>query len=238
MNGDPKKKTITLLLSLLAVVIIYNACLFALSGIRNHGPFFWISYVFMMIAFCVIACSIYLLKDRSMQPRDRVLGFPVIRHCIIFIIVEAIVSVIMMILDRYVPAQHWGIAFALHLIILTIHIILIVSCFVAKEKITQLNEDVKMNTAVMLMLRADTEFLAQQAAQTDAGAVAKKLADEIRYSDSVSHPALQVLEAQIGQEITMAKNCLLQNDTAACIKHCESALTVLSERNLKCALLK
>ena len=36
------------------VFVVYNAVLFIIAGFEDHGPSFWISYVFMLVAFIAL----------------------------------------------------------------------------------------------------------------------------------------------------------------------------------------
>lgn len=238
MNQDNRtnKSVILVLIASLATFIVYSAVIFSICGFRDHQAVFWLSYVFMVVCVCVVSVSLILANQKTIQPRDRVLSFPIYQHCLIFFTAELLVSILFIILDKVgIP---WGIPFSIQLVMLAIHIAFAVSCFYSKEVITNLQDKVRTNTTMMKMLCADAELLAEKISDPDTKKQATALAEAIRYSDNVSNEILQPMEAQIGQYITMAGMCADEKRFDEVKQCCVKAEALLRERNKKCSILK
>lgn len=214
----------------------YNAVLFALCGFENHGGAFWSSYTFMMLGFVSLTISALLLKFRQYQPKDWLLGYPIFKHCTIYIALELAVSILFVALDyKQCP---WAIAFAVQLILFSVHLVFVISCFLAKEKIEEVTTKVKESTSFFKFLKIDAETVAENSSDENVKAAFLKLADEIHYSDYVSNPALENLEKQISDLINESNVCVSVNDNETALKNCKKAMILLSERNKKCQALK
>ena len=230
------QKTAFRLTAIIAAImfVTYNAVLFAICGFPHHGGAFWLSYVFMMVAFATFAISGFIVKDRVVQPKDWLLGYPILKHCVIYLVVELIVSVLFIILDAVVNCP-WGIAFAVQLILLAVHLVFIISCFVAKEIIEGVGEKTEKKTSYVALLRVDVEMIAERQTDPDLKKEFAKLAEQVRFSDPMSSDLLGDLERNISALVDRAK---VETDAAALMELCREISLLLTERNKKCKVLK
>lgn len=234
-TNDFGKRARTYALLCVGALAFYHVVLFSIAGFSGHGTAFWISYAFMVLGTVTVAFNCFRLEQSAIQPRDRVLGFPILKHCAVYLATELAVSVLFMLRGAFCPN---GIVLSVQLTLLVLHIVLVATCFQAKKTITELQDRTKRNTQMMLLLRADAEMLAEKTQDADAKKRAAALAEQLRYSDPVSNEALAVLEAQIGQTIAMATAYAEQGSAQEVVRCCEKAALLLQERNKKCALLK
>lgn len=229
-------KTIKIVSVFGIIFVVYNVVLFVLCGFMGHGAAFWISYVFMIISFADVAIISYLLKGRSVLPKDWLLGYPILRHATIYIFIEFVLSVSFMIGDYY----KWkgSIAFATQIILLAVHLVFAISCFLAKEMIEDVQEKIQANTTDMRLLQAEVEMVAEKATDIDIKNSFIKLAEQVRYSDPVSDKYLSAIEKEILTYVTNANVCLETNDKENALECCKKASLLLLERNKKCKALK
>lgn len=237
MSNFKMTSKVKMIILMLAIgFVTYNVVLFAICGFTNHGAAFWLSYVFMLIAFSTLSVSGYLLKNRGMQPKDWLLGYPVLRHCTIYIILELIASIIFMVLDyKNCP---WAVAFSIQMILLAVHLVFIISCFLAKDIIEDVQYRVKEDTTFAKLLKIDAEMIAEKSDNPDVKNAFLKLSEQIRYSDPMRNPALEQIENQIAHLISDADVCVSMNDNEAALSNCRKAMLLLKERNKKCQALK
>ncbi len=134
MNNFKLTSKVKMIALILAIgFVTYNVVLFVICGFADHGASFWISYVFMLFAFAALTTTGYMLKRRTIQPKDWLLGYPVLKHSTIYIVVEFALSILFMALDSvHCP---WWVAFASQMVALAIHAVFIISCFLAQETI-------------------------------------------------------------------------------------------------------
>ena len=230
-----KKSSVGKLLGLIAAIalITYNVVLFAACGFKGHGGSFWISYVFVLISIVTLAISAYMLKGQTVQPKDWLLGYPVLKHCTTYLVIEIIVSTIFIALD-YIKCP-WVFALVIQLLLSAAFLVFIISCFLVKEVTESVEIKIEKKTSFMKMFKVDANMLAERATDEEVKNAFKKLAEEIRYSDPVSVEALSEVEGRISNLLEQAKTI---NDKEDLLRICNSLNLLLKERNQKCKALK
>lgn len=228
-------KAIAAILYLLCVAL-YNVCLFVIAGFEDHGSSFWTGYGFMMGAFVLLAITGLLLRTRFVQPRDWLFGYPVLKHSIIYLVVEFALSSLFMSLDGV--EMIWWIPFLVQLIALVIHLFFLLSCFFVQETILEVQNKVKTATVFTAFLQASVESVHEKVQDPEAKKAFKDLAEMVRFSDPVSNPMLAELEQQINAHIKNADYYVMNNDIENALRSCESARILLLERNKKTKALK
>ena len=214
----------------------YNILLFVIAGFDGHEALFWMSYAFMLTTFASIALNAALLKNRKLQPCDFMFGYPVLKHCAIFTVIESVFSILFMLLDS--TGISWIIAFVPQFLAFVIHVILLASCYMAHDTIQEIETKVKDATNFIKLLRIDVEMVAEKCAHPEAKAAFESLAEDVRYSDPISNPCLFEMEKQITLTISHADFAVAQNDYASAMTLCNQAKLLLTERNKKCKALK
>ena len=215
---------------------MYNVCLFVIVGFEEHNSPFWTGYGFMMGAFVLLGITVLLLRTRFVQPRDWLFGYPVLKHSAIYLVVEFVLSSLFMCLDEV--EMLWWIPFLVQLIVLSIHLFFLLSCFFVQEAIIGVQKQVKKATVFTGFLQANVETIAAKVQDPEAKKAFLKLAEQVRFSDPVSNPKLAELEQQINAHITNADYYVMNNDMENALRSCESAKILLEERNKKTKALK
>ena len=90
----------------------------------------------------------------------------------------------------------------------------------------------------MKSFRADVEVVANLAKDEKLKRDFMALAEDARYSDPVSNPALTQLEEKLADSIAQARVMIEQDNTEEADKLCKSLKSLLMERNQKCKALK
>lgn len=215
------------------IFLAYNLTLFVFTGF-DHYASFWISYVFMLISFVVLACVGTLLGQRGLMLRDWLFGFPIIKHSVVYLVVEFAVSRIFMAID----SDSWKLAFVLQFLIMAVYLVFAISCFLAKETITEIEERVAVKTQTIRLLYADMQTAAQGCADAELKPTLEKLAEELRYSDPMSNEALADLERRLANVIGEVKALVLSGQYELAKQNCVTVANLINERNLKCKVLK
>ena len=190
----------------------------------------------MMIAFVSVGIVGFFVKTNTPQTRDWIFGFPSIKHTIVYTIVELVLSILFIILDTI--ACPWFIALSVQVVVFAFFVVMVVSCFIAQDTITNIQRNVKDSTTFINLLKIDVEMICEKAKDEDTKKAFKELAEKIRYSDPISNPNLFELEKQISFYVNEASNSITANDKQTALHYCELATTSLIERNKKCKALK
>lgn len=219
----------------LIVLLTYNLIFFVLCGFPDHEATFWISWVFMMVAFASLSLTWIVLKEKGMVMRDWLFGFPIFNHSIIYIIAEFVLSTIFVIFEDDVQ---WIWAFAIQFVLAAVYLILAISCFLAKSIITEVDTKVTDKTRFMKLLRADAEMLVEACDDPTLKEECRKFAEAVRYSDPMSNDALYELEQEINLVISDCNRMISIKSYEEARLLCRRAHLLLIERNKKCKALK
>ena len=224
-----KKDTIRWIIGLGVLLVLY--ILIAVLVPFVHTATFWVSFVFTLIAFVVVAASMYIAFVKNPDAKSRFYGFPIARIGAIYGAVQLVAGIIFMALAAYVPA--W-LAVLVYAIALGAAVIGLISAEAVVEEIRI--QDVKLKKDVSLM-RSLQSKVNQMAAQSEDAAI-KVLAEEFRYSDPVSSEALAEIERDLSVVVDELQSAIVDGDSEAAKLLARKASVVLAERNRLCKLNK
>jgi len=216
-------------------VLLYNVILFVIAGFEDHEASFWISYAAMMVCFIACAAAVFFCSSRDTVMCDWFLGLPILRHTLIYVIAELVLSTIFIALDDLVP---WAVPFIIQFILLCVFLVLVFSCLFSKNVINEIEQTVKTKTSFVKLLHVDAQMLCELCPDAESKKAFSDLAEAIRYSDPMSSDLLAPLEGEIQTCVMNAKMQLSEGDVQGAMATCNRAMFFLKERNLKCKALK
>lgn len=223
------KDTIRGLVVLGVLLVLYILIAFLIPFV--HTAAFWVSFVFTLIAFAVVAASIYIAFIKNPDAKSRFYGFPIAKIGVIYGAVQLIASMVFMALAAVSPA--W-VAVLVYAIALGAAVIGLISAETVVEEIHL--QDAKLKKDVTLM-RSLQSKISQIAAQSEDTAI-KALAEEFRYSDPVSSDAIADAETDLAAAVDELQTAYVDGDSEAVAKLCRRASALLAERNRLCKLNK
>lgn len=224
-----KKDTIRGIIALTVVLALYILIAFLIPFI--HTATFWVSFMFTLIAFCVVAASIYIAFVKNPDAKSRFYGFPIAKLGVIYGVVQLIAGFIFMALGVWIPV--W-VAVLVYAIALGSVAIGLISADAVREEIQR--QDVKLKKDVSFMRNLQSK-VCQMATQCDAPEL-KSFAEDIRYSDPVSSDALGDIEQELAAAVEELQAAVVDGDSESVAQLCRKASAVLSERNRLCKLGK
>ncbi len=233
MKLSRKEKMIAAVLGIM--IAAYHVILFAVCGFAGHTAVFWISWIFMLLAFAAMVVSCVILEQRGLFLRDWLFGFPIIKHSIVYIIVELLVSCIFIIFEKKVS---WNWAFGLQFLMFCLYGVCVVSCFLSKETIGDVHIKVSDKTRFIKLLGVDAQMLVEKCSDTETKRECHKFAEAVRYSDPMSSEALFELEKELALTVSQCDKAIEANDFVTAKVLCAKAILQLTERNKKCKALK
>ena len=196
---------------------------------------FWVSFVFTLIAFCVVAASIYIAFVKNPDAKSRFYGFPIARIGIIYGIAQLVAGLLLMALGKWVPV--W-LAVLVYAIMLGAAVIGLISADAVAEQIHAQDAKLKKDVAAMRTIQSKLSVLPGQCEDPVTAKCLTQLAEEIRFSDPVSSEATQETEADLNALTDELQKAVLEHDTAAAQNLCKRCQAVLMERNRLCKLEK
>ena len=224
-----KKATMRGVISLAIVLALYHLIVFVVPFFR--GVTFWISYGFTMVAFVVVAASIYIAFLKNPDAKSRFYGFPIARIGVIYGSVQLLVSLAVMALTCLIP---WWIPVVVYAIGLGVAAIGLISAEAVVDEIRTQDDKLKAETSLMRSLQSK---ISQIAGQSENAAL-RALAEEFRYSDPVSSDAIADAEADLAAAVDQLQAAYVDGDSDAMDQLCRKVSVLLSERNRLCKLNK
>lgn len=224
-----KKDTIRGIIALTVVLALYILIAFLIPFV--HTATFWVSFVFTLIAVCVVAASIYIAFIKNPDAKSRFYGFPIAKIGAIYGLVQLVAGFIFMALAAYAPV--WA-AVLVYAIALGAAVIGLISADAVVSEIHVQDAKLKKDVSLMRSLQSKVNQMAAQSENADV----KALADEFRYSDPVSNNAIADAEADLAAAVDELQSAYVDGDSEAVAKLCRKASALLAERNRLCKLNK
>lgn len=224
-----KKEHIRTIAAFAVLLILY--CLVAFLIPFVHTAVFWVSFVFTLIAFAVVAASIYIAFIKNPDAKSRFYGFPIAKIGVIYGAVQLLAGILFMALAAIVPA--W-VAVLVYAIALGAAVIGLISAETVVEEIHIQDAKLKKDVSLMRSLQSKVNQMAVQSENAEI----KVLADEFRYSDPVSNAAIADAEADLAAAVDELQSAYVDGDSEAVAKLCRKTTALLSERNRLCKLNK
>ena len=224
-----KKDAVRGVVVLGVLLVLYILIAFLIPFV--HTATFWVSFVFTLIAFGVVAASIYIAFVKNPDAKSRFYGFPIAKIGVIYGAVQLAAGLVLMALAAIVPA--W-IAVLVYAVALGAAVIGLVSAEAVVSEIHVQDAKLKNNVALMRSLQSKINQIAAQS--EDKGI--KALAEEFRYCDPVSSDALAEIERDLAAVVDELQAAVVDGDGEATDKLCRKAAATLAERNRLCKLNK
>lgn len=224
-----KKDMIRGILAAAVTLVLYILVVFLFPF--EHNAIFWVSVIFTLIAFAVVAASVYMAFIKNPDARSRFYGFPLARVGLIYGFGQIVASLLVMALSELLP---WWIPVLVYALGLGAAAIGLISVEAVVDEIK--HQDIKLKKAVSMM-RSLQSKVSQMAAQSDDAAL-KALAEEFRFSDPVSNAAIADAEADLAAAVDDLQAAVVDGDSEATKQLCRKTSALLSERNRLCKLNK
>lgn len=224
-----KKNTIRGAIGLGVLLVLYILVAFLIPF--AHTTVFWWSFVFTLIAFAVVAVSVYIAFVRKSDAKSRFYGFPIAKIGAIYGVIQLVLGFVFMALGAWIPV--W-VAVLICAIALGVAVIGLISAEAVVDEIDAQDEKLKKNVAFMRDLQSKVN---QMASSCDLPEV-KRLSQEIRYSDPVSDEALTEIERELSATVDELQSAIVDGDNETIPALCKKASATLAERNRLCKLNK
>ena len=228
-----KKDTMRGIVGLGVLLILYILIAFLIPFAKTAT--YWVSFVFTLIAFCVVAASIYIAFVKNPDAKSRFYGFPIARIGVIYGIAQLLAGLLLMALGKWVPV--WLVVL-MCAIMLGAAVIGLISADAVAEQIHAQDAKLKKDVAAMRAIQSKLSVLPGQCEDPVTAKCLTQLAEEIRFSDPVSSEATQETEADLNALTDELQKAVLEHDTAAAQNLCKRCQAVLMERNRLCKLEK
>ncbi len=228
-----KKDTMRWIIGLGVLLVLYILVAFLIPFV--HTPTFWVSFLFTLIAFGVVAASLHIAFIKNPNAKSKFYGFPIAKIGAIYGLAQLLAGLVFMALAAFVAVWVAVLVFA---IALGTAVIGLISAEAVVEEIHVQDRKLKKDIALMRSLQSKVNQMAAQCDNADAAAEVRKFAEELRYSDPVSGDALAEIEADLSAAVDELQSAVVDGDSNVIRLLCRKASAVLAERNRLCKLNK
>ena len=224
-----KKDTIRGIAALGILLILYILIVFLIPFVKT--AIFWVSFVFTLIAFGVVAVSLYIAFVKNPDVKSKFYGFPIAKIGVMYGAAQLLAGLIFMALGLWIPV--WA-AVLVYAIALGAAVIGLISADAVREEIQRQDNKLKKDVSFMRNLQSKVNQMATQCAAPEL----RQFAEDIRYSDPVSSDALTDIERELAAAVEELQAAVVDGDGESVAQLCRKASAVLSERNRLCKLNK
>lgn len=229
LNEKEKKGVLVLALLFVVYTLIVLAVPFAKGGM------FWLTYLFTAAAFGVQAYVFKLSFEKEAGAKSKFYGFPIARVGVLYLAVQIVLGLVFMALAVVAPV--W-LALVLYLALLVAAAVGVIATDSIRDEVERQDTQLKKDVATMRALQSKAAALPARCEDATAKAALEKLAEEFRYSDPVSAPALTDLETDMAATMEELSAAVTDGDNAAVLALCKKISATLAERNRLCKLNK
>lgn len=208
--------------------ILFNIIAFAIPTAKTLT--FWVAYAFTAIAFIAQAIIWNKVFSCAVTLKSKFLGFPIVHIGIVYLIIQLIVFVVFMTL----PLSPVWIAIVVSALICGIAAICMITTNVGRKEIDRVEEKVQEKTGFIKLIQADVDCLYEAETDPIIKSAYMNLSEKIRFSDPMSSDSLSNIEHQITLNIDQLKN--VDNDSR--MELIRKIMQLVTERNVKCKILK
>ena len=201
-------------------------------GIEKLTPSFWTGFAFIMISFVLqLGCALKAFATDDIQ--KFFYNIPLIRISYAGLIATFICGGLCMFLSLL-----WGwVAAIICIIVLAVTIIALLKGGAAGELVGEIDDEIKEETYFVKLYTIKAAELETFAKTEIAKAEAKKIADSFRYSDPMSKPELEAVEAKIELAFEKFENAVKLGSEEV-LTFSEELESLIKARNNECKLLK
>lgn len=201
--------------------------------IERFSASFWISYVFLIIAFAgQLICGYIALNKKD--AKKTFYNIPLIRICYGGVIAMIVIVAIC----RFIPFIPTWVAILLCALVFVITLLAVLKAKLAVDVVTDVDKKVKTKTLFITLLTVDAETLMGKATTTEMKTECKKIYEKIKYSEPMSHDALASIESDISAKLQELQAFVVDNDLETVKKKGNELIQLVDERNRKCKVLK
>lgn len=203
-----------------------------------HNTVFWLSYGFGVLA---LALQLYVYPKafdfEGNDVRCKFYGFPLARMATVYLVVQLALSLVFMILSKYVDVKTW-IVVLLYVLVLAAALLGLNTVDAMRDEVIRQDTVHKARVDTMRVLQSKSALIASQCDDAETKKVLSKLADSFRFSDPVSSDALADVEASLKAMLDELQSAILEKDYAAAKTLSTKIEAALADRNHLCRLSK
>ena len=218
----------------LSVVVLIGFIVYALAVPFLHTTNFWLAFVFGIIAILYLMVNaIVLMKKDGLKAKF--MGLPIMNLAWIYFVLQIAFSCYMMYDDTMALGLiPFGPVLAVECFLVAIIYIFAVLAYFGSRTVEEIDTHIEQKVSCIADLKDEVSLM--ESRDKVLSRKLETLAENIRFSDPMSHSELAELETSIKDKVHILKDSLADVDKS--IQLCDEIEKLLKERNLKTKNLK
>lgn len=227
-----KNKNLVLTGAIYAILfLLYNLIVFVIFGVRTNV--FWVSYVFMVIAFVIQMASLRLsFKNNDVE--TIFFGIPLVSLSVYYILAELFCSLVFMIF------QGAGLkaAITIQLLLLGAYLVVAIIALMSRDAVQEVSGHIKEKVTFHKSILTDVEILKDRCEDPELKANLGKLVETVRYSDPMTNASVEDVEFRIMQKMSELRVYCDHKEIDDARQACSELELLFIERNKKLYISK
>ena len=228
-----KKNLMRVVAALALLLAVWNVLSFVIPFERTN--LFWMSYALTTVALAAQLPILVISFRHGGNLRSQLYGVPVARVGGVYLIVQAVMSLLFMAFAGLCP---FWIALIAEVLLIAAAGLGLLTTTAMQDEIHRQDHALQANVSCMRALQSKAQALAGQTGDMRVLPQLRKLADNLRYSDPMSSPATRDAETELTNCLEDMEKALVDGDTDSVAVLCAKADSLLVERNRLCKLNK
>lgn len=225
MKKSTAKKSWIMTAVIYAIIFaVFNLLVFVIVNKKNEV--FWMSYVFMCIAFVVQIVSM-LLALRSLETETVFMGIPLASLSLYYFFAAIFAGAVFMFFQN----APFKLALVLQVLILAIYVVIAIMALMSRNVVQDVNDNLKENVEAIKTLAVDVDVFIPQVNDPALKKSLKKVSETIKYSDPMSNAAVADIEEQIMQTVNELRINIENSRNEEAIQTCKDLEVLFLQRN-------
>ena len=227
------KNKMRMIIAVAVPLVLYHLIVFLIPFSKT--AVFWISYVFTLAAMAIMVASFNIAFQKGDDIKSKFYGFPIARIGFLYGVIQIVISLIGMALGTIIP---WWVILLVYAILMGGALFGLIAADIVRDEIEEQDARLRQSVSAMREIQSKVSQLPSQCEDEAAAAALKRFVEDVRYSDPVSSPALQEIEAELSVAVNAIQQAVSAQNGQEIISQCRKATSVLMERNRLCKLNK
>ena len=194
------------------IFVVFSVIAFAVPF--KKGGVFWVTYLFSVISVAVQPFVMKKAFDGENDINSKLYGFPIARIAVVYCIAQTVLSLVFMALGKWLPV--W-VVIVFDVLLLGAAAVGFIGADAMRDEIVRQDKKLVKDTKYMKNLESKVNVLAGKCDDEDVRKAVAKLAENIRYSDMVSSPALEDIETELTNNVTELEEAVISGDKQAAL---------------------
>lgn len=231
-NSNLKTKgTIGFILIYLILFGVFN--LLAFTIFKRHTNVFWISYIFITLAFNVQVISTYF-AFKTVEIETAFFGIPLASLSIFYLCAEIVIGAIFMTFQQ----AGFVLAFVIQVLVLAAFLVVAILSLLARDTVQEMGNNMKEKIFSLKNILVDVELMRDSCTEPELKEKLRRLSETIKYSDPITNEMVEDVEQRIQRKLSELRISLEEQQYDNAMQVCKEMELLYVERNKKLAISK